>query len=134
MESPETWLTFDIEKLPQIPDGAVLRIKGEVDMATEPLLSAAFTTLVDDNLTEVIIDATGVTFMDSSGLYALIDGRRLVHEAGSTIVIVPSPPVRRLLELTLPEPLFAERLDTIDEAVTFLAHGQQGHQTDPEPT
>ncbi|MEO6629842.1 MAG: STAS domain-containing protein [Aquihabitans sp.] len=47
------------------------------------------------------IDATDVTFIDSSGLRVLIEARtRQVEGGGHFMVINPSPAVTRLLELT----------------------------------
>ena len=68
----------------------------------------------------VIIDASGVTFMDSTGLHALVEGKKLIHENGTRIVLVPSRQVRRVLELVFPDPLFATRVETIEEALAAI--------------
>ncbi|MFP4555071.1 MAG: STAS domain-containing protein, partial [Actinomycetota bacterium] len=70
--------------------------------------------------TSVILDATDVTFMDSTGLHALIEGKRTLHEHGSQIFLVPSPQVQRVLELVFPDPLFASRLESVDEALSVI--------------
>ncbi len=119
--SEELLFTADIEK---IRDGAaMLRLAGEVDVATAPSLVSAFRELADQNLTEVVVDASGVSFMDSSGLHALIQGKRIIHEAGSRILLVTSRPVRLLLEVAFPEPLFAGRYDSLEEAMDALDNG-----------
>jgi anti-anti-sigma factor len=79
-----------------------------------------FQVIADRGLRSVIIDATDVTFMDSTGLHALVDGKRIIHETGTTIYLVPSSQVRRVLELAFPEPLFAARLDSVEEALAAL--------------
>ncbi len=57
-----------------------------------------------------------VTFMDSTGLHALVSGKDRIHGSGTTIALIASPQVRRVLELIFPEPLFAARVDTMDQA------------------
>jgi len=96
--------------------GAVLRLTGEVDIATVQRLVAAFIELADRKLTEVIVDASLVSFMDSTGLHALVEGKRQIHDVGSRIALVASPQVRRILELVFPEPLFAARVDSMEHA------------------
>jgi anti-anti-sigma factor len=95
-------------------------LSGEIDMATAPEMVSRFQELAETGLTEVIIDAREVSFIDSSGLHGLIEGKRIIHEKGSTIVLVPSRQVQRVLELVFPEPLFAARVDSVDEALATL--------------
>ena len=96
--------------------GAVVQLSGELDLATGPRLDAAFREVADRRLTEVIVDASRVTFMDSVGVHALVQGKTRIHEVCSRIVLVPSPRVRRVLELVSPEPLFAARVDSMEKA------------------
>ena len=111
-----TQIVFDSD----CDDGAILRVTGEIDMATGPVLVGAFRNLRDLGVTEVIIDASRVTFMDSTGLHALIEGKRLIHDHGMTLALVASPQMRRVLELVFPEPLFAARVDTLEHAREVL--------------
>jgi anti-anti-sigma factor len=78
---------------------------------------------VDRTLSNVVIDAREVTFLDSTGLHAFVEGKRLIHEQGSTIVMVPSRIVRRVLDLVFPDGLFATRVETIDEATAAVKSG-----------
>ncbi len=116
MEVPATHLQVDILEVDNRDHGAVLRLSGEVDMATASRLEAAFKELADRRLTEVIVDASMVTFMDSTGLHALVKGKRQIHEGGFSMAVVVSPQVRRVLELVFPESLFAARVDTMEQA------------------
>ena len=99
---------------------AMLSLAGEIDMSTANRLIHCFQLLADKESTGVVIDATGVTFMDSSGLHALIEGRRLMHDLNCRIVLVPSRQMRKLLELVFPEPLFAAQVDSIEEGLSAL--------------
>jgi anti-sigma B factor antagonist len=98
-------------------DIAVLAVTGEVDMATAPELARAIG-LVSDHARRVVVDFTGVTFLDSSGLNALVRGRRELGEQGIALrVVVPSgSPVHRVFEITqLTESLAVA--GTLDEAL-----------------
>lgn len=116
MEEQTTHLQVDIFEVEDRDDGAVLRLSGEVDLATASRLEAAFQELADRRLTEVVVDASMVTFMDSTGLHALVEGKRQIHEVGSNLALVVSPQVRRVLDLVFPERLFAARVDTVEQA------------------
>lgn len=116
-------LTAEIEVLGDVDDGAILRLVGEIDMMSSEVLRQAFQGLVDRNLSNVVIDAREVTFLDSTGLHAFVEGKRLIHEHGSAIVMVPSRIVRRVLDLVFPDGLFATRVETMEEATAALKLG-----------
>jgi anti-sigma B factor antagonist len=114
----EAALTSSIEELSN--GAAILVLSGEIDLATAPHVVSKFQELADRDLTNVIIDAREVDFIDSTGLHAFVKGKRIVHEKGSQIILVPSRQVRRLLEMVFPERLFADRVETMDEALAIL--------------
>ncbi|HEU4320775.1 MAG TPA: STAS domain-containing protein [Acidimicrobiia bacterium] len=99
---------------------ALMRLSGEIDLSSAAGVTDKFAECAGQGLTDMVVDATGVTFMDSTGLHALIEGKRLVHDDGIRIYLVPSPQVRRVLELVFPEPLFAARLDSVEEALAAV--------------
>ncbi|HUG08172.1 MAG TPA: STAS domain-containing protein [Acidimicrobiia bacterium] len=99
---------------------AILSLAGEIDLATADTVGHCFRLLADEELAGVLIDATEVTFIDSSGLHALVEGKRLMHDLGCRIVLVPSRRVRKLLEIVFPEPMFAARVDSIEEGLAVL--------------
>lgn len=99
---------------------AILRLSGEIDMAIKAELANGLQNMARGGYESVIIDGTEITFMDSTGFHALVDGKRALHERGISIILVASPQMRRLLELISPEPIFAARVDTIDEAMSLL--------------
>jgi anti-anti-sigma factor len=85
---------FDISADEQ--DGTlVLRLSGELDLVTEPLLGEA---LARADGRRVRIDLSGLAFMDSTGLRALLSASREVP--GLQLCGPLQAPVRRLLELT----------------------------------
>lgn len=98
----------------------ILRLAGEVDISSAQVLTDHLALIARDKPSAVVIDTTEITFMDSSGLHALVEGKKLIHKGGTRIVLVPSRHVRRVLELVFPDQLFATRVDTVDEALAAL--------------
>ena len=116
----KTQLSVDLEEPWPQQDVLVLRLVGEVDIATVDQFREILGRLADLRRANVVIDASGVTFMDSTGLHALIEGKRAIHDVNAHIVLVCSPQVRRILELMFPERLFADRVDTMEEALAVI--------------
>ncbi|MGH2452021.1 MAG: STAS domain-containing protein [Candidatus Limnocylindria bacterium] len=80
---------------------AVLTAVGEVDISTAADLQRALETARDDGASEIWLDFTRTTFMDSSGLHALLELRPSLHEAKRRLVLIcPAGPVLQLLVLT----------------------------------
>jgi len=100
-------------------------LTGELDVSTVPEFNKRMSELRHQGFHSIVLDLAGVTFMDSTGLHALVQAKRTIHERGIRVILVPSPQVRRTLELVFPEPLFAARLDTVEEALAAL----DGHLT-----
>lgn len=117
-ENSNALLTVQLKQLND--QVGTVELVGEIDMSTSHLLDEEFKAVAATDLTSVIIDTTGVTFIDSTGLHALIECKRVIHEKGIRMFLVPSKQVRRLLELVFPGPLFAERVDTVDAALSEL--------------
>lgn len=78
-----------------------LAVGGELDSATTNQLKEKVADLRRSGATGLIIDTTDVTFLDSSGLRALLDARVQMEGAGGSFLIDGmSPAVHHLLELT----------------------------------
>jgi anti-anti-sigma factor len=81
---------------------AVLSLGGELDLARRAEIVMSVTGLVADGVTNLVIDLSEVSFMDSSGLSALLEARRL----GADLSLRnPSDRVRRLLDVVMIESL-----------------------------
>ncbi|MFC0527645.1 STAS domain-containing protein [Phytohabitans kaempferiae] len=82
----------------------VLRIEviGEVDMnSSDELATATRTAITTDDLAGIVVDLGKVSFMDSSGIRALLLQQEHAREYGVGYRIEnPSPQVRRVLEIT----------------------------------
>ena len=100
----------------QMDGCAVVRAGGEIDASTVGALDGAITEAASRS-PHVVIDLTAVTFVDSSGLGALIVGRQNARERGGSMSLVAPPPaVRRLLGSTHLNDVFAI-YDSLGEAV-----------------
>lgn len=116
-------LTVELEDLRD--DAVVVRLRGEIDISSADLMTDQLAAIANRGKTAVILDATRVTFIDSTGLHALVEGKRMLHERGTQIFLVPSKQVRRVLELVFPDRLFAYRLDSVDDALAAIEEGAE---------
>jgi anti-anti-sigma factor len=78
------------------PDGS-LRLSGEFDMSSVDTFRLAVETLADPDR-EIALDMTELTFIDSSGIRAILT---MTQEIGANGVVLrnPQPNVRRVLDL-----------------------------------
>jgi len=73
-------------------DGAErMELHGELDIGTAPKLEQAVEAALDEGCREVVLDLTGTTLLDSSGLGALLRAKRTV-DANHGSMTVRSPP------------------------------------------
>ncbi len=82
-------------EIKQSADGvaAKLEVLGELDMRTTEQLAAALNELLEDGATEVTIDLSRLSFMDSSGLRLLIElNNRSRDEPWHLRLIAPEQP------------------------------------------
>ena len=93
-----------------IDDGDCLRVRleGEIDAETGILVQDAVARVDPARHQSIELDLSAVTFVDSSGIGALVQARRVADGAGVRIVLVdPSHPVVRVLALVGLEGFFA---------------------------
>ena len=80
---------------------AIIRLSGDLDITGADHLDACIQGLTGNSPDEVVIDLSGVTFLDSRGLRSLIRTRELGPEAGWSLKLVRgSAQVRRILDVT----------------------------------
>ena len=73
-----------------------LLVSGELDLCNAPLLREAHAREDGGDYHFLIVDLSGVTFLDSSGLHALLD----IHEADpGRLRIILSRPAARVIDL-----------------------------------
>lgn len=84
-------------------DGDHVRVvaAGEVDLTTVDRLGKELATALDQDVSAVVIDLAGVSFLDSSGLYALVRAHNRAKANGRQLSLVNlQPRVRKVFELT----------------------------------
>jgi anti-anti-sigma factor len=74
-----------------------IELEGEVDLASAGILADALTAIDASALDTVVVDLRELTFIDSTGLRAIIAGKNHCAEQGTDFLLVPGPPqVQRL--------------------------------------
>ncbi|MCU0301054.1 MAG: STAS domain-containing protein [Candidatus Nanopelagicales bacterium] len=98
-------------------DVAVLAASGEVDVYTAPDLDRALGETLAEGRAHLVIDLSGVSFLDSTGLGVLVKGLKGAREADGWLrLVVTSERIRKIFDITgldAAMPLF----DTVDDAL-----------------
>jgi anti-sigma B factor antagonist len=91
---------------------AVIAATGELDLSGAAVLEAELERLDDDpELGTVVLDLSGLEFMDSSGLRLIVLADMRARDAGRRFALVRGPDtVHRVFEITR----MSERLDFVD--------------------
>ncbi|GAA2117831.1 STAS domain-containing protein [Nocardioides bigeumensis] len=80
---------------------AVLRCSGRLNMGAAGRLRAAVDETVADGVRRIVVDLSETSFVDSSGLGALVGGLKSARQAGGDLRIAAAPEqVRTVLALT----------------------------------
>jgi anti-sigma B factor antagonist len=75
----------------------IVAVTGEVDVYSAPALKDNITGLLESGDSTLIVDLSGVAFLDSTGLGALVEARAATSEAGGALPLVCSS--ERILKL-----------------------------------
>lgn len=98
------------------PGESVLRLTGELDHDTAPLLRTALRRCDDAGTERILVDFTSLGFCDSTGLNLLLEARTRAASRGAEVALVGMPPgVARVFEITGAASLFPT-YPTVDEA------------------
>ena len=78
-------------------------VAGDLDCSTAEQLRSILLDVIEQEGSSVAIDLTGVRFIDSAGMAALVEGSKLIREEGGRLVIIrPRGGPGRLFDLTGP--------------------------------
>jgi anti-sigma B factor antagonist len=96
-----------VEAIEGDPDAQTLRVTGELDLVTAPLLRTELDAR-RNGAARVVLDLAGVEYLDSTGLVLLLEATREAQGEGWTLALSRDlgPAVARLLEITKTESLF----------------------------
>lgn len=94
----------------------VVDVEGEIDVATADELRHRLTGHLDEGRTDLVVNLSGVQFMDSTGLGVLVGVLKRTRSAGGTLqLVVASERLSTLLRITALEQVFTIR-HSVDEA------------------
>lgn len=99
-------MLFDVERS-TVAGRPALTVRGELDIATAPQLTAAAEALLASSPDSVVVDLTPTAFLDSSGARTLILIARRAAAAGTALHVV-APRANRAVRL----PIDLLQLDT----------------------
>jgi anti-anti-sigma factor len=92
--------TLEIARHP-LEDGVELELRGELEISTVGLLRQALREARDEEASLVRLDVSGLDFVDSTGLRALLVANREASVAGWKLALTRAPPhVQQMFELT----------------------------------
>ncbi len=96
---------------------AVVRVSGELDAYRAPELEDLGAALLNEGVSKLVLNMSGTTFLDSSGLRAMVTLRdRMLHAEGELALVDPTEAVRRLLSITgLDEQFVVESSDDVHD-------------------
>jgi anti-sigma B factor antagonist len=96
---------FDVRSETMPAGAAVVRVSGELDLATAPRLEEA---LAEQAADPVVVDLSDCTFLDSAGMGVLLASTRALRESGRSLrVATADPRILRVLEITAVDTLIA---------------------------
>jgi len=98
-------------------DRHLVAVRGDLDLHTAPELREALIRAIDEGRTRLVVDLTETSYMDSSGLTALVVAHKRVRNRGGQLVVVNvDPSIGRTFEITglhLLFPLVRERSEAL---------------------
>jgi anti-sigma B factor antagonist len=80
---------------------AVIALRGELDMDSAPQLAEFLDAFIDDGPSEIILNLSGLSFMDSSGLSVLVTAQTTLNGQQRHLTVrSPRSSARRVFEIT----------------------------------
>jgi anti-sigma B factor antagonist len=85
----------------------VLPLEGEVDLHVSPNLTAALNRMIDKKPKQLVVDLSRVTYIDSAGLAALIEGMQKIEAYGGKLALAGlQETVRSIFEIARLDQVF----------------------------
>jgi anti-sigma B factor antagonist len=102
-----------LEVQTETQDGAVhVQLRGELDLSTIDKVESALTTVEEDSPATIVLDLTGLSFLDSTGLRTIVTADQRARRADRRLVVVKGPDtVHRVFTITRLD----ERLEMVDD-------------------
>lgn len=96
---------------------AVLTVQGEIDVYTAPRFRERLIELVNEGHVQVVVDLSGVEFLDSTGLGVLVGGlKRLRSHDGDLVIACDEARIVKVFEITGLTKVFSIH-ESVDDAI-----------------
>lgn len=96
-------------------DFTIVEVVGEIDVYTASVLREKLADLIDADHTDLIVDLTGVGFLDSTGLGVLVGGLKKIRGFGGRLqLVIDQEKVMKVFRITALTQVFTihETLET----------------------
>lgn len=118
-------IEFHVEEDRPRAGTVVLTVRGEADLHVAPDLRERIATAIADGASELVLDLTQVTFVDSMTLGVLLGALKTMRaDGGQMRLVVDRPDIRRIFEITLLDGLFPMH-GSLDAALAAEAAGAE---------
>lgn len=97
LPAPET---FGIVAVRSDDASAAVSPSGDLDVSTSPRLLACINELLAEGRSKITLDLQAVTFIDSSGLGALVKAHKRAAPSAQITVVQPKPHIQRAMEIS----------------------------------
>ncbi|NJL85526.1 MAG: STAS domain-containing protein [Leptolyngbyaceae cyanobacterium SM1_1_3] len=99
----------------------IFRLTGLLDAFSEPTFRKVLASCIDGGPAHVILDLSGIDFVDSSGLGAMVQMVKKAQTAGGSLQVVSNPRVTQTVKLVRLEK-FLSLQPSVDAAVESLSN------------
>jgi anti-sigma B factor antagonist len=90
-EVPEPLITpFSLEHTATV-ERSLITLTGELDLSVKAEIDAELDRAIRAGLAAIVVDLSGVTFVDSSGVHSLVLAHRRAAQNGQTVFVVRGP-------------------------------------------
>ncbi|MDA0674186.1 MAG: STAS domain-containing protein [Cyanobacteria bacterium] len=97
----------------------ICRLTGLLDAFSEPTFRKVLTRLVEEGPANLILDLSGIDFVDSSGLGAMVQLVKKAKDVGGSVQVIANPRVMQTVKLVRLEKFLSIR-PSVDEALATL--------------
>ncbi len=102
----------------------VIELGGEVDLYTAPEFKERLVQLIESGKTQIVVDLSQATFIDSTTLGVLVGGVKRLRPAGGSLALVCSDQnITKIFEITGLDRVFGIH-ETCDEALASVAQSE----------
>jgi anti-sigma B factor antagonist len=116
----DDWSAFEMAEERLGTTGTLLRVSGELDIATAPDLRDRLTAAIDRGAKGVVVDLRDVTFMDSVAMAAILHARTQLGAKGRLAVVLGADSYTQLVFEIAGLPRCLELFETREQAVDYV--------------